>query len=282
MKIALINYEVALGINGILTKYAVKMEEQLKALGHEVGVYSKPQKGVDINHHINYFSYVHEPTTKNSLMVTHITDEMKLYNITKGMETADIGICYSKETEKQLKKEGIKKLTTILPAHDALPRAPIVVAILTNIYPNGCKREGMFIELLKHIDLSQFVFLIMGRGWEPIVKQLEHTGIQAEVHTQFDATNHKRILDLADYCAYFGDDEGAMSILDATYHRIPTIAPNVGFHQEIGITHPFYTQNGLNEIFKAIQRTSVDDWTWERYAKEHEKVWKRLNTVKIK
>lgn len=280
MKIALINYEQALGLNGILTKYAVKMNEKLSKLGHDVVVTPTPQGWVDVNHHINYFSYVHEPRTKNTLMVTHITDEGKLYSVVKGMRTADMGICYSHETEKKLKKEGIKKLTTILPAHDALPRRPIVIAILTNVYSNGCKREQMFLELLSTLDLNQFVFLIMGTGWEPIIKQLQYTDFQAEVHTMFNKEAHKRILDLADYCAYFGDDEGAMSILDATYHRIPTIAPNVGFHQEIGITHPFSTQKELNKIFKKITETSVDDWTWDSYVEEHLKVWQKVTGKK--
>lgn len=276
MKIALVNYEMALGIDGILSKYAYKMDQHFKMLGHQSSVVSAPITGVDINHHINYFSYVHEPTTKNSLMVTHITDDAKMYSIAKGMGTADIGICYSSETEQQLKKEGVKRLTTVLPAHDALPRRPIVVAILTNVYPNGCKREWMFTELLSHLDLDQYVFLIMGRGWEPVIKTLEHTGLQAEVHTQFDPTAHKKILDLADYCVYFGEDEGSMGILDATYHRIPTIAPNTGFHKEIGITHPFKDQTELNAIFKAMVKTSVDDWTWEKYAKSHIDLWKKL------
>lgn len=276
LKVHLVNYEEALGINGILSKYANSMERELKKLGHKVAVSSYPDTKADINHHINYYSYQHKDGTKNTLQVTHITDDDKMFMLKKGMETADLGICFSKETEKQLKKVGVKKLATVLPAHDQLKRRPIVVSILTNVYPNGCKREWMFAELLKNIDKEKFVFLIMGKGWEQTLSPFAGTGFMAEYHKEFEPKEYKRILGLSDYCLYFGEDEGSMGILDAKAAGIPVIAPPAGFHVELGVEHPFRTQKELNAIFKSLTQTPVDDWTWENYAKQHVTLWEKL------
>ncbi len=272
MRIHLVNYEEALGYNGILSKYAYAMMRGLAEMGHEVSVSAKPMTGVDINHHINYQSYVHKPGTRNSLQITHITDDAKLESVTNGMKTADVGICFSKETEKQLK--GIGKLYTVLPAHDMLKQRPLVISILTNVYPNGCKREKMFIELLKTLDPEKFVFLIMGKDWANTLDRCK-PGFAMEYTTEFVPEQYDRILKMSDYSLYFGKDEGSMGILDATYARIRTIAPNGGFHKDLNITHPFDTQEELNQVFVDILKTPADDLTWSNYCKEHVKIWKK-------
>lgn len=276
MNINIVNYEEALGYDGILSKYAKTMQLYLVKLGHSVTVDSKPRKNADINHHINYESYVHLPSTKNTLMVTHITDEKKLENLKKGMKTADMGICFSHETEKELKNEKIPKLTTVLPAHDSIPRRPRMIAIVTNVYPSGCKREKMFVDLLNHIDKKKYVFMIMGTGWERTLDSVVGSGFVGQYHPKFEHDTYRKILQLADYFLYFGKDEGAMSILDATYAGIPCIAPNIGFHKELNIAYPFDTQEDLENVFKKLEENPADKMTWENYCKQHIKIWEKL------
>jgi len=274
MKINLVNYEEALGYDGILSKYAYRMERGLKELGHTVLVSTKPKKGW-INHHINYQSYVHMPG-KNTLQVTHITDEAKLASLKKGMETADLGICFSHQTEAALRKKKIKNLATVLPAHDGWQRRPRIVSILTNVYPNGCKREQMFAALLNHIDRTKFVFLVMGKDWEPIISPFAGLDFQGQYSREFEEKHYKQILDLSDYCLYFGKDEGSMGILDATNAGIPCIAPMEGFHAELNIAHPFDTQEELNAIFDKLSFNPAEDMTWESYCQQHVTLWEKL------
>lgn len=259
----IVNYELGIN-NGILSKYANKMAEVLGC-----SVSNKPEG--DINHHINYLPY--KPNGKrNTLMITHIWEGYKLEAVKEGMKTADYGICMSDETRDFLISKGIpkRKLVTILPAHDNLPKKPIVVAITTNVYPDGCKREGMFYELLRHIDRKRFHFIIMGSGWnvnlDANISYLDH----------FDTNEYIKALHMANYHLYFGKDEGAMGTLDAKHVGLKTISPEIGFVKGL-IDYPFDTQEELNEIFINLQTSPVEEWTWENYCRKHEKIWKKLH-----
>ena len=273
MKVCLVNYEKYLN-NGILTKYADQMEKHLRLLKVDVSVSAEPDPKADINHHINYRSYVHVPT-KNTLMVTHITTGDKFAYLKKSMRTADWGVCFSRDTQEFLEKKGIKNLSTILPAHDG-HRKPKIVAILTNVYPDGCKREEMLTALVDKIDKRAFVFLVMGKGWQPILDPLVANGLQVQYFNAFDYRYYQEILARAEYSLYFGEDEGSMGILDSVSCGLKTIAPNVGFHKDIGIDYPFHNQKELRKIFEQLAQSKVASWTWKKYAEEHLKLWEKL------
>jgi hypothetical protein len=269
MKIHIVNYEEP-RYNGILSKYAYKMKEELEKLKVKVFVSNTPDPKADINHHINYRSY--KPSgTIDTLMVTHITTEDKMDSLVKGMKTAKKGICFSQDTEHYLTAKGIKNLCTILPAHDGYPRRPRRILITTNVYPDGCKREWMFYELLKNIDCEKFQFYIMGSGWNV-------AGLNANISylDHFEKDDYESLLNTCDYNLYFGQDEGSMGILDAANVGMKTIAPLQGFHKEIGIDYPFETQEELNAIFKKLEANPVKDWTWGNYVKQHCSIWKKL------
>lgn len=278
ISVHLVNYEQGMGINGILSKFANKMYEELSKLKEiNVSIGDKPRDDVDINHHINYLQY--KPNkTKNTLMVTHIFDNYKRKALEEGMKTADYGITMSKDMQSQLVKWGFKKskLPVILPAHDSVPRRHQIVAILTNVYPDGCKREQMFVELAKTLDNSQWAFRIMGKDWHDILVPLVANGLQVDYFAEFDYDVHKQILDSSDYCLYFGKDEGSMAILDAKNAGLKLITTNQGFHKEIGIDYPFDTQEELNAIFAKLNKNTVKDWTWSKYVDNHIELWKNL------
>ncbi len=280
MKINIVNYEEG-RFNGILSKFAYKMEEELKKCKDiEISVSPLPRNDVDINHHINYASYQHIPT-KNTLMVTHIDTSSKIDNLKKGMETADVGVCFSDWTLNNLVEGGFDKdkLVTILPAHDNQPRRHQIVCILTNVYPDGCKREQMFAELAKTLDNNVWAFRIMGKGWHEILAPLVAEGLQVDYFHEFDKENHQRILESSDYNLYFGKDEGSMAILDAKHAGLKIIAPNVGFNIDIGVDYPFDTQEELNEVFKKLTKkvkSPVKGWTWKKFCNEHIKIWEKL------
>jgi hypothetical protein len=271
--IHLVNYEMG-RFDGILSKFAFSMERELTQLGYTVTVSNTPKKA-DINHHINYQSYIHQKVSINTLMVTHITTDDKMNTLKKAMKTADWGVCMSTDTEWALTGKGLKNISTILPAHDG-HRKPIVIYIPTNVYPDECKREWMFTELVKHIDKRHFAFLIMGTSWKSILEPLVKAGLQVQYVDHFDMNAHLQMLQASTHALYFGEDEGSMGILDAASCGLTTIAPNVGFHQDIGIDKPFSSMQELASIFDAMTRSRVSEWTWENYAKQHVKLWKKL------
>lgn len=282
MKINLVNYEQAVGIkDGILTKFAQKMDEELKKMGHDSNISAIPDPEADVNHHINFLPY-QKGGGVNTLMVTHFldTEYRRLELLNNALKTADMGICFSQEMIDRFKSKGFStdKMTYILPAHDGHKRRPIVIAILTKVYADKRKREWMVEELSKVIDKEKFAFRIMGYGWrETVMKMIENGYEQIEYFEDFDYNIHKSILDSSDYLLYTGnEDEGAMSVLDATNAGVRTIAPLQGFHHDIGIDHPFETQEELNAIFKKLEENRVEDWTWEKYTKQHVELWEKL------
>lgn len=277
MKVHIINYEQAFN-NGILSKFAHKLHDELeKVKGIEVSIGNVPEPSADINHHVNYAPYRHSSTI-NTLMVTHIDTPSKIKTLQDGIKTADMGICMSKDTENKLVEMGFdkKKLATVLPAHDGLSRRYQIVSILTNVYPDGCKREEMFTKLAEILDNNKWAFRIMGSGWNDILVPLVAKGLQVDYFAEFEYDTHKKILDSSDYSLYFGVDEGSMGLLDAKNAGLKLIAPNVGFNKDIGIEYPFETQEELNKIFEDLSVNPVEDWTWKRYCKEHVKLWKKL------
>jgi len=274
--ICIVNYEQGFN-NGILTKFAVKLYDGLKQRGYDVTIGQQPSKDVDINHHINYLQY--KPNkTKNTLMVTHIWEGYKLDALKEGMKTADLGICMSQDMRDTLVEWGLdkEKLPVILPAHDGKPRRHQIVAILTNVYKDGCKREQMFTDLVKTLDHKQWAFRIMGSGWSEILAPLVLEGLNVDYFAEFNEDIHQKILESSDYCLYFGKDEGSMAILDAKNAGLKLITTNQGFHKEIGIDYPFDNQEELNQIFKELNPNPVADWTWDKHIDEHIKLWQKL------
>jgi len=283
MRVNIANFEEGIN-NGILTKFAVKLNEELLKLGVDSKVTNSQDPTVDINHCINYLPYKHEnsPDTINTLQVTHIWEGYKLDALKKGMETADMGICFSPDTKHQLISWGLSKdkLSYVFPAHDSNPRRHQVVAILTNVYPDGCKREEMFTALAKTLDFNKWAFRIMGSGWHEILVPLVADGLQVDYFNDFDYNLHQQILNSSDYALYFGNDEGSMGLLDAANAGVKTIGTKQGFHIDIPLDYYFETEEDLINLFKNLNQNTVEDWTWENHAKEHIKIWEKIKSLR--
>lgn len=279
MKIEIVNYESTFN-NGILTKFATRLNDELVKLGQDSSVVAQPTGTADITHHVNYLPYKHNPNsnTVNSLMITHIWEGYKLDSLKQSMKTADVGICFSSIVPKELSALGLPKdkLTYVLPAHDERPRRHQIVAILTNVYPDGCKREQMFIDLVKTLDYNKWAFRIMGSGWENILAPLVADGLQVDYFHDFDKDIHDKIIDSSDYALYFGMDEGSMGLLDACNAGLKTIGTPQGFHLDMGLDYSFTTQKELNAIFAKLSENRVATWTWENHAKAHLNIWNKL------
>lgn len=281
MKINICNYEQSMGINGILTKYAQQMANTLNTLNHHATISAFPVKKADVNHHINYLSYQKSPTV-DTLMVTHITTDKnqeereKIERLKEGLKTAH-GICFSKGMVDKLVKVGCKKekLAFVLPAHDPMQRRPRLIAIATKLYPDGRKREEMFVKMFKSLeDKKSVIFQIMGDGWKELLEGLKGEGIQVQWAPGFNPQIYNQILNQSDYLLYTGGEDAlAQSIIDAKHCGLPIIAPP---QEDIEIEKPFKTQEELNRIFKDITFNPVKDWSWENYCKSHLKIWSKL------
>lgn len=281
MKINIVNYEQNLGIDAILTKYARMLERELLDLGHDVTVSGESNKKADVNHHINFISY--KPSGgKDTTMITHLsgdknqTEEDKV-NLVKNQLKTSHGICMNQALKDTLVKAGCdpKKLSVSGHAHDSIPRRPQIIAIVTNLYPDGRKREEMFTKLFKSIkDPKDFLFRIMGMDWMRVLEPLREKGIQVQYMDVFTADLYQQFLCTSDYLLYTGDEDSlAQSVIDAKQAGLRVIAPP---QKDLTVDIPFQSQADLNRIFERMTENEVADWTWENYAKKHLAVWETL------
>lgn len=280
MKIVLVNYEQALGIDAILTKYARMMERELIDLGHEVTVSGKPKKA-DINHHINYISYV-PSGGKDTTMITHLSgdknlsEKEKIEMVKKQLKTS-VGICMNDEMKAKLVAAGCdeKKLFVSGHAHDSTPRRPRIITIVSNLYADGRKREEMFTKLIKSLpDQKNYIFRIMGKDWMRVLDPLRETGLQVQYMDGFTADLYQQFLNTSDFLLYTGDEDSlGQSLIDAKQAGLRIIAAP---RKELTVEYPFTSQKELNEIFKKMSDNEVSEWSWTRFAENHVKVWETL------
>jgi len=257
-------------------------------MGYKVTVSNQPNPKADINHHVNYIAYKKCPTL-NTAMVTHFTSDMyemneKLDKVKNLIKDGGVGICFSKGVEKYLAKEGMnpKQLKTVLPAHDSLERRPRFVMLAFKVYPDGRKREEMFAKLFRSLkNPKNFIFRIIGPGWAPILDKLSKEGIQVQWADKFDLQLYKSVLDTSDYLLYTGGEDAiAQCLVDGKNAGVRLIAPK---QEHLEVEFPWETQEELNSIFAKIDENPVSDWTWERYTKDHIKIWEDLyNSLKTK
>lgn len=282
LKICLVNYEQALGLDAILTKYARMMERELIDMGHEVIVQPTIKDGY-INHHINFVAYVNQKKGKHTTMITHVsgdktwTEEFKLRLVKNQESWGTIGFPMNEGMKETLIQAGCdpKKLFVTGHAHDSLPRRPILITISSNLYPDGRKREEMFTELVKQLpNQNQFIFRIMGKDWMRVLEPLRKIGIQVQWTDHFTADLYNQLLSTSDYLLYTGgEDSLAQSVIDAKQAGLRIIAPP---NKDLAVELPFTNQEELNEIFRKLVENPVKEWTWENFTKRHVAVWEKM------
>src|SRR5262245_66043381 len=112
----------------------------------------------------------------------------------------------------------------------------------------------MLLELAEGISSVDFVFRIMGHGWDEVVAGLRRRGFDVDYSAQFDRQLYYELMPQLDYYLYLGLDEGSMGFLDALAAGVATIVTPQGFHRDApgGITHSFTDLAELRKIFHDI------------------------------
>ena len=268
----------------ILGKFARKLNEELRALSIDSDIAKVPDPDADINHHIIYWYYDGVKSSIDTVMITHIDTFDKLKQLKGQLEATEMGICMSRQTMDQLSASGVPRdrLCFINPAHDNLIRPrKIVVGITSKVHADGRKRENSLIEIARHIRPDQFMFKIMGSGWDAIVETLREMGFSVEYHDRFDYDSYVSLVPTFDYYLYLSFDEGSMGFIDALAAGVKTIVTPQGYHLDVpgGITYPVRNQEDVIAAFEKIAEEqqklvgAVSEWTWADYAEKHIEIW---------
>ena len=282
MRVRIVCYE---DVNAwILGKFALNLNKELNKLGIRSDIGGEPDTAADINHHIAYMNYSGAKTACDTLMITHVDRLDRALLLGSHLKKAGMGICMSLDALERLSAAGLprKKLCCVNPAHDGLikPR-PLVIGITSKLHDDGRKLERTLLKLCDSISPEDFMFRIMGSGWELIVKELREKGFTAEYSGAFDYTKYIGMVPTFDYYLYFSHDEGSMGFIDALAAGVKTIVTPQGFHLDApgGITYPVSDLEELKVTFHKIadERSklvnSVRNWTWANYARKHAQIW---------
>lgn len=286
MKINLVCYENP--NEWILGKFALKMSENLKAIGVNVNISYSPEREADINHHIIYASYNGISSGTDTLMITHIDSLAKSMLLKKQLNVADLGICMSDETMWNLVNYGIdkKKLCYVNPAYDdVFYLKPLKIGIASRVYKDGRKREIFLKKFSEDLSSSDYSFSIMGAGWDEYVDILRKKGFTVEYYNEFNYEKYVEFIYSLDYYLYTGLDEGQMGVVDAIAAGKKVIAPLIGYHidaGEKGLTYSFKEYDELLQILVGISKErkqrsgAISSWNWYEYTLKHLEIWDYL------
>lgn len=270
----------------IIGKFAKKLYEELSKCGIEVTLSNKRDASADINHYplYTYIDYSASKHKNDTMMITHVDSLAKVELIKSRLKTYGMGICMSESTMNYLTSLGVprEKLCYINPAHDhvIVPRK-YVIGLTYRSYSDCRKRDSFLVDIAKNIDPNYFEFAIMGAGWDEIVKEVVNLGFQVTYYSEFEYAKYVELVPTFDFYLYFGNDEGNMGFLDALAAGVETIVTPQGFHMDAkgGLTYPCEVLSDYIKAFDEIANRkkklvqTVEDWTWENFAKKHLEVW---------
>ena len=276
----------------IIEKMCRRLGDELSSLGCNVSVGESADQNADVNHFTLFYWMPPAVPRHSTVAITHVDDVTRLELARSAIRLADLAICMSSMTVKQLVTDGNdrKKLCFILPAvHEGLAPRKIVIGITSKVYPDGRKREALLERLATDLDLSAFRFDIWGSGWEPIAYVLSRAGAEVSINdeTGDPEDDYRRLrskIPFFDYYLYLGLDEGSLGTLDALAAGVSTIVTPQGFHLDLphGITHAFWDYAELRSIFRKVQEernrrvSAVQSLTWKTYAEKHILVWREV------
>lgn len=279
----------------IIGKIAERLVGELRLLGMDAVIGREPDPSADVNHWMSYATVSGRAGRVSTMFITHIDDPYKTAHLSALLESSvDAGLCMSRDMMRALVEWGVPPdgLWYVLPAFDAPPDgARIRIAITTRLYPDGRKREALLQRLALDCDLSPFHFEIAGGGWDAVAGDLRRAGAsvrwnEGSADYQSDYSDILRSMRECEYYLYLGMDEGSLGTLDALALGLKTIVTPQGFHLDIpgGITIPVTTYEQFREAMttlaaeRELRRSSVRDWTWAAYAREHVRIWELLAT----
>lgn len=270
----------------IIGKFARKLCEELARLGVDARIVDRRDPDADINHYplYTFIDYGGSKHINDTMMITHVDSASKVELIKSRLKTYGMGICMSRYTMNLLTSYGVprQKLCYINPAHDHVikPRK-YVIGLTYKTHPDYRKRDEFLIDIARRIDRDYFRIVIMGSGWENIISEIEKTGMETEYYPEFDYDRYVKLVPGFDFFLYFGNDEGNMGYLDALAAGVETIVTPQGFHLDArgGISYPCEDISDYVRAFEEIAERkrclvrSVEEWTWENFARKHIEVW---------
>jgi len=160
--------------------------------------------------------------------------------------------------------------------------------ISIGIFQRGVHRDkghDFMLRLPHIIDLRNFKFWFVGKGWNDVVNYYWRKGIESYYRFEENYSMYSYYYDQIDYLLIPSLIEGGpMCLLEALAKGIPIIASKVGMVEDFDVEYTFEPGNALElaEILMKLEgkrlkiREKVKDLTWENHVKELIKVFEKV------
>jgi len=282
VKINIISYEKP---GWILYEYAKKLAEALLSLEEQVVLTFEPIAECDVTFHVNYLGLLNIATGGTHVsLVTHVDTPGKLH-LVKAQAASNVkGLCMSYDTARRLRElTGVDAFWSITPPAMVSPLLNTKeVLIAGRTYPDGRKREAMLVEFAAKLTPQNFSFRIIGGGWAEQVSALLEMGFNVNWTEHFSRECYREALTSSEYLLVLGNDEGAISTLDALAFDVVPIVTAQGYHLDHASEVMMFSSDvQLIEIATSIdvlegkrraKKESLGNWVG--FAREHVKLWK--------
>jgi len=288
MRVNVLSYEPAGG--WVLYDYAARLAEHLKPHVEQVTLGFSQAPGFDVTVHVNYFGLrqLRVPGMHCSL-VTHI-DTADKFNLVRAQAAAGVwGLCMSEETTRRMNTlTGLPRFVNFAPpAMLAAEHKRLTVMVSGRLYDDGRKNEAWSIDFFRAFRPQDLVVRVMGAGWESRLADLVRDGYTVEHVPHFDRPRYLEWLRSADHLLYTGNDEGALSTLDALLFGVVPIVTAQGYHlEQQGEILTYATHEQLLAIAARLQRDLDDTNTqrrrltdWDGFARRHAEFWRRQSAA---
>jgi glycosyltransferase involved in cell wall biosynthesis len=204
-------------------------------------VFGNPVLGADIYIHFIYLNAKPVYGARNIVYVTHVDYSVKgLFLAKLAMDGVEF-ISMSHQT-----KELIQRFVHGAIVHCITPRSiqfanshlplfkKITFGLFFRIYPDKRKNNDLIVSFLKIVqeNIAFCNLVIYGNGFTPLLDGCNRENIFYD-DSEFSSDSYRSYLTRCDYVIYFGTDEGAISILDASTLGIPVLATKQGYHIDI-------------------------------------------------
>jgi len=230
---------------------------------------SLASEGKDIYIHFIYLNAKIIRGAINIVYVTHVDRWFKAFRLVRLARENVYFVTMSEDTLKLVKKyTGVEGVFAQVPESihfkSTQSNRKIHFGIFSLLYPDNRKGNDAIENFLAYSSSQNqnVEITVYGKGWENLLANFPKLKINY-YNNDFDIELYTGLLKKCDYVIYFGNDEGAISILDASTLDLPIIAISQGYHSDIRLSrYSKLCQNSddmLNTLIDIIDQVSVEN-----------------------
>jgi hypothetical protein len=244
----------------ILEAIAYRWKDELSKKGMTLEVIpSHSRVSANVVVHFIYLNAVPISGKINIVYITHLDTVFKILKVLFLARKSNVSfIAMSSQMKSFLSTINRKiKVSHVLEPSihfDIANKKNVTVGLFFRTYNDGRKREDLIAELFQMtIVFDNLHILAYGQGFSQVEGEFNDSNISID-ETGFDVDTYRKYISCVDYVLYYGNDEGAISVLDASALAKPILAVAQGYHLDIGLAKGSVLFQSADEINVYLRR----------------------------